>query len=262
MLGNFDKRLYQFFILWYGCGVVLLAFDLLPPFLEWANTVFLILAGLLGGVFFMRNYGTVVGSVLAIFIIIFTIFIEWIGVQFGLFFGHYYYNPDFGLVLFDVPITIGFAWLMVITTTHVIAKQITHSQKNVTFRWLAYSLIGSIAAVIMDLILDPVAFIIKEYWIWNGNGRYYGIPFSNFLGWFFLAFTLHTFLFLILHILKRWNTNRDEGWMQRMVTLYHLIIFMFVIIAATGQLWLAIAITLSLVGALFYLYKRFKEVTP
>ena len=36
----------------------------------------------------------------------------------------------------------------------------------------------------IDLMLDPVAANHLGYWHWSGKGAYYGIPASNFLGWF------------------------------------------------------------------------------
>jgi bisanhydrobacterioruberin hydratase len=34
---RFDDILFCFFIIWYGCGVILLSFNLLPSWLERAN---------------------------------------------------------------------------------------------------------------------------------------------------------------------------------------------------------------------------------
>ncbi|MFC0558196.1 carotenoid biosynthesis protein [Halalkalibacter alkalisediminis] len=141
--------------------MILLTFNVLPPSLEWANAVFLVLACLLGGTYFVRNYGSVIGSGISIFIILSTTFVEWLGVTLGLFFGHYYYNPDFGLFIFDLPLTIGFAWLMVIATTHVLAKHIT--RKLTKYKMIAFSFVGARAAFVMDLLLDPVVYIFKEY---------------------------------------------------------------------------------------------------
>ncbi|KHF30408.1 hypothetical protein LR68_00779 [Anoxybacillus sp. BCO1] len=44
-------RLYRLFLIWYACGIVLVGFRLLPPWLEWANVVFLMLAGGLAPLF-------------------------------------------------------------------------------------------------------------------------------------------------------------------------------------------------------------------
>ncbi|GAE33547.1 carotenoid biosynthesis protein [Halalkalibacter akibai] len=255
MPNTFDLILFRLFVFWYVSGVILLTFSILPPALEWANAIFLILAGTLGGTYFIRNYGFVSGVCISLFIIIFTILVEWVGVTYGLFFGHYYYNPDFGLFIFDLPLTIGFAWLMVIATTHVIAKQLTiHLVK---LRFLAFAFVGALAAVIMDLILDPVAYLVKQYWIWNTDGIYYGIPFSNFAGWFCLAFVIHLIIYLLL--LTKWEFNQNPYWKKRMVILYVLMIMMFTILALNNGLFFAPIITVTLVVPMLILYNTKKE---
>lgn len=45
---KWKDRAHQLFLFWFAVGVVLVGFDLLPPWLEWANTVFLVLAGVMG----------------------------------------------------------------------------------------------------------------------------------------------------------------------------------------------------------------------
>jgi uncharacterized membrane protein len=39
-----------------------------------------------------------------------------------------------------------------------------------------------------DLTLDPVASTIGESWIWHNGGAYFGVPGSNFLGWYLTVF--------------------------------------------------------------------------
>jgi putative membrane protein len=31
--------------------------------------------------------------------------------------------------------------------------------------------------------MEPVAFHVQGYWIWEGGGFYYGVPLSNFIAW-------------------------------------------------------------------------------
>ncbi|UOQ46566.1 hypothetical protein MUN89_15025 [Halobacillus salinarum] len=53
---------YRIFIFWYVCGAFLLTFNILPPWLEWANTVFLMLAGIVAGIYFTQRYGLITGE--------------------------------------------------------------------------------------------------------------------------------------------------------------------------------------------------------
>ncbi|WP_227521515.1 MULTISPECIES: carotenoid biosynthesis protein [Bacillus] len=233
MLQNWDKYIFRFFIIWYVCGVILLTFDLLPPWLEWANVVFLMTAGILGFIFFIKNY-KYIGLLFSLFVFFFSIIAEHIGVKYGFLFGNYYYNADFGPQLFGVPITIGFAWVMVIATSLVIATRIVKT-KSV---WLI-SLIGSFAAVVMDLIIDPVSYVAKSYWIWVDNGFYYNIPTFNFVSWYGLSF----FFFMLFLLFAKGHSPTDLYWEKNMFTLYGLMILMFIIIAISAKLWLAVVVT-------------------
>jgi bisanhydrobacterioruberin hydratase len=253
------KYVFGLFIFWYVVGVFLLLFDLLPPMLEWANAVFLILAGILGAIYFIANYSKAKGFFLSFFIISTTIFVEWLGVEFSLFFGHYDYNSDFGWNIAGVPIAIGFAWLMVISTTHVLAKQIIKllRTKNKIILGFFYALIGGLAAVVIDLVIDPVAFHVKQYWLWHDGGFYYDIPFSNFTGWFILAFFLHVVVYVVLQ--NDWHLDRNLDWKKKMVIVNVLIILMFVILAFQGKLLLSAFITLAATIILIALYRKANE---
>lgn len=244
-----ENRIFKLFIFWYICGVILLGFDLLPSWLEWANAFFLMLAGTLGFLYFIKRFGAVSGSVLGILIFFSTFIVEWAGADSGFLFGSYDYTDRFAPNIFGVPIAIGFAWLMVMATTHVIARWI------VPAGGLWYAAVGGIGAVIIDLIIDPVAFQIKQYWIWEDTGFYYDIPWTNFSGWFVVAFVLH----LVIDFLMKKNSMimASELPEKRMVLLYVLMIAMFIMLGAIGGLWLAAFLTTVLTALIVLLaWKR------
>lgn len=237
-----DTRIFRLFIVWYCIGIILLSFDLLPPWLEWANAFFLMLAGTLGFLYFFRKFGKTAGSILGIVIFVVTFIVEGAGASVDFLFGSYDYTERFAPNLFGVPIAIGFAWLMVMATTHVLALSIFPQGG-----W-KYAVAGGLGAVIMDLIIDPVAYLLKGYWIWEDSGFYYDIPWTNFTGWFILAFILHL---LIDRLMKRQPGTKSYGLLEkRMVLLYILITAMFVLLAVLGGLWLAAVLT-TLLSALF-----------
>ncbi|RWZ60793.1 carotenoid biosynthesis protein [Halobacillus fulvus] len=246
-------KIYKFFIFWYICGVILLTFNLLPPWLEWANSVFLIAAGVVGGIYFIKIYHWVFGLFYSLFIIIVSIYVEHLGVETDFLFGAYSYTDNFGLKIFDTPITIGFAWLLIMGCSHEIARGITDGMKKWK-RFVVFLLSGSLLAVTMDLILDPVSFKVKEYWIWEEPGLYYDIPFSNFTGWFILAAVFH--LVYLIWSPKRQNTS--DLWPKRMALVFGLIILMFIILALTGGLWLAVGLVtvLTILWYAIYFWRR------
>jgi putative membrane protein len=111
-------------------------------------------------------------------IIVYTITfsLEVIGVKTGYIFGSYYYGDVLGLKLFDVPMIIGFNWVVIILGAIGIASRIHKS----TFQ---IALLTGTFAVLFDLMLEPVA-IKLGYWTWD-NGF---IPLQNYYAWFGIAF--------------------------------------------------------------------------
>ncbi|QFT88330.1 hypothetical protein FIU87_06720 [Bacillus sp. THAF10] len=246
-----EKALFRFFILWYICGVLLLTFDLLPPWLEWANVVFLVTAGLLAIVYFIQNYRER-GLIIAVFVFFVSMAAEHVGVEYGFLFGDYYYNSYFGPKLFEVPITIGFAWVMVIATSHVLA----HRMMPYASAWTK-AMVAAFAAVVLDLIIDPVAFIAKEYWIWEGSSFYYNIPLYNFISWFVLSLLFH---FILIMSTSKLSSKHNLYWEKNMYTLYALMVIMFCIIALSAQLYLAIVVTMIPTLLFFWFSRQMKEI--
>ncbi|MDZ5473825.1 carotenoid biosynthesis protein [Bacillus sp. 31A1R] len=245
------EYIYRTFLVWYFVGIILVAFDLLPESLEWANAVFLYLAGIVTFIYAGVVYGWSYAIQSFLIVLFISIGAEHLGVKYGLIFGEYYYEKDFGIQVFGVPLTIGFAWYMVIMTTHAISKKILNPLYN--FYFIKYIGLTSLLAVIMDLIIDPVAFKAKEYWIWNGDSFYYDIPLNNFFGWFLVSMIIQIVLFPIW---KKKSMNLEPRWEKRIRILYFLIIFMFVLTALQSELYLAmIVVLLSIIPFLLLLQK-------
>jgi bisanhydrobacterioruberin hydratase len=252
-----DYYLYRFFIIWYIIGLFLLSFDLVPSWLEWANVVFLMTSGLLGMFYFYRNSPALTGLFLIGTIFIMSMAIESFGVHTGLFFGEYSYQTDFGPKAAGVPLTIGFAWTMVIATSHVLAAPVVYSIRR--FHRIIYSVYGALIGTSLDLIIDPVAFEVKQYWVWETGGFYYNIPFSNFLGWFILSFILHFILSSVLLKNGKWKGDNKHFWHKRMMYLYGMMALMFVIVALVNGMLLAPLLSVLSASAYYVLYIFFNR---
>lgn len=99
----------------------------------------------------------------------FGLFIEWLGKTSGFPFGNYRYTAA-GPALFGVPLLVPLGWW----AFSLIALSI--SPKNTKY----YS--APLALVAWDLGLDPLM-VSQGFWQFE-QGLYYGIPLSNFLGWY------------------------------------------------------------------------------
>lgn len=101
---------------------------------------------------------------------------EFLGVHYGLPFGKYYYTEGLGLKAFGVPVYIPLLWA------------------SLGFYSLAATgsyVIASLAMVAMDLAFDPFLTLKGHLWVWQTRGPYYGVPVTNFVGWFVVSMTFY-----------------------------------------------------------------------
>src|SRR5437660_7385899 len=108
-------------------------------------------------------------------------------------FGHYHYTDVLGPKLFLVPVLIGPAYFASGYLAWVLANVLIGDVKREAnaFTVLAVPFIASFLMVMWDLTLDPRASNIQHQWIWEQGGGYFGVPLTNYLGWFF---TVYVFL--------------------------------------------------------------------
>lgn len=52
----------------------------------------------------------------------------------------------------------------------------------------AVPIVASFIMVGWDVCLDPAASTVRKMWIWENGGGYFGVPPTNFLGWFLTVF--------------------------------------------------------------------------
>lgn len=176
--------IWKWFLVWYVIGVILVGFDLLPSWLEWANPVFLWLAGVIGG--WVIADGVRHARLIVPFIFFGSIAVETLGVKTGFPFSEYLYTEAFGPTIFGVPVTIGAAWLAVIGSSFAVARLFSFKYRTL--------LLVPVLTVWLDMAIDPVAAHVKGYWEWANGGFYYDIPTQNFIGWFGLSLIFAWFL--------------------------------------------------------------------
>jgi putative membrane protein len=105
-------------------------------------------------------------------------------------FGHYHYSDALGPKLFLVPLLIGpayfangyFAWVI----GNLLIGELRRGSS--AFLTVAVPLIAAFVMVMWDLTFDPRASTIQHQWIWEQGGGYFGVPLTNYLGWFFTVY--------------------------------------------------------------------------
>jgi len=115
-------------------------------------------------------------------------------------FGHYYYTDNLGPKLFLVPILIGPAYLGTGYMSWTLARILLGAtEKRLPGQQVwAVPVLASFLMVAWDLSIDPIASTIRQSWIWQQGGNYFGVPFSNYLGWFLTVFVFFQLFALCL----------------------------------------------------------------
>ncbi|MEZ6141866.1 MAG: carotenoid biosynthesis protein [Zavarzinella sp.] len=110
--------------------------------------------------------------------------IEFVGERTGFPFGRYRYGTYLYPRLFGVPLAVPVGYMVVLPTVWGVADQLTRGSRGFDFICFA-----ALAATLWDLILDPL-FVHWKAWSWEKAGGYFGIPWSNFFGWFIVTATM------------------------------------------------------------------------
>jgi uncharacterized membrane protein len=174
-------------------------------------------------IFVFFAIGVVVGNI-----------VENIGLRSGFPFGHYYFTGVMGPKLFQVPIFLGLAYLgmgyLSWTTARVILGDARAAM--VGSRVVALPLVAAFLMVAWDLGLDPVWATIVRAWVWRDGGSYFGVPLSNFFGWYINVYVIYQ-LFAIY--MRRRSTN-----LNALPRVYWRLPVLFYAVSAAGNLLLLI----------------------
>lgn len=158
------------------------------PILKWIWGVEILRTGLVMGVTFQA---TAVFFILldawgwrdtvktAVFIAAATLIIEIIGSSTGFPFGHYDYTDLLQPQIIHVPLLIPMAWFMMLPAAWATVARYRHR------RWL-FVILSAVALTAWDLFLDP-QMVAWGLWEWDVTGGYFGIPWTNYLGWLLTA---------------------------------------------------------------------------
>lgn len=102
--------------------------------------------------------------------------IETIAILTGFPYGHFGYSEHLGFKIFgEVPWTIAFAWTPLVLCAYAAARSLFVSR----LRRIVFS---TFLLVAFDMVIDPGA-VLLGFWQYPNGGVFYGVPFSNFLGW-------------------------------------------------------------------------------
>lgn len=110
--------------------------------------------------------------------------VELLGISTGFPFGEYVYTGKFQPQILGIPIQVIIGWFVLGLICYSIALRFRSR--------LARVVSASALMVSWDVLYDPV-FSKLGFWTWK-DGQYFGVPVSNFLGWFVSSILFFTIL--------------------------------------------------------------------
>jgi uncharacterized membrane protein len=179
----------------------------------------------------LGNKKTIIFFIITLFIGLFS---EVLCVKYGWIFGQYYYTNPFFFGL--VPFTIPFLWAVLIYTSYIMANLFLFAfggekpKKTDNFWYfigmlILISSISGLITVNLDLLVEPItAFSPVPDWVWIVGGPYFGVPISNFVGWFFVT-VVAIFIFRLYEAFNL--SSKDLKALNKSLYLYILIIYLF-----------------------------------
>jgi uncharacterized membrane protein len=194
-----------------GLVALYIVLNIIPKFVP--GTLLLLSGPMVGVVFALihgsRRYGW--GGILALLVISLVVsnIMENASILTGFPFGHYYYTAAFGPKLFNVPLVIGVTYFSIGYLAWTLSTILVGNVRRYSsaFQILVTPLIAAFMMTSWDLALDPIASTINHDWIWEQGGGYFGVPLTNYLGWFFTVFLF--LLFFALYLRFRRSDSRE-----------------------------------------------------
>lgn len=133
-------------------------------------------------------------------------FVEFIGCNYGWWFGDYEYTEALGFSIGNVPLLVVFSWEGVIYPSLLLVDELLGKSGNMNrtqflVRITLASLATGLIVTAWDIMADPLS-VHNVWWKWDFGGAYLpqidgGVPFSNFGGWIGAVFII-SFLYRIV----------------------------------------------------------------
>jgi putative membrane protein len=127
-------------------------------------------------------------------------FSENLSVETGFPFGHYVFNDLMGPKMWNVPILLGLAYIGMAYVSWTLARLIVGDPYATVSgsRIVTLPLVASCIMVAWDVAQDPVWGTVLHAWTWRDGGPWFGVPVSNYFGWFANVFVIYLLFALFL----------------------------------------------------------------
>ncbi len=174
------------FLFWGPAGLYLLAVILVTgwptPVAQLVGALGILLAVALAA----RIYGLTGAALMLAACLAITFTVENLGVATGFPFGRYHFNVDRDLPYIGaIPLIVGPLYFGIGIYAWIVAG-ILLDDADLDRRWtvVALPIAAAFVTVQWDLVVDPASSTRYGAWSWHQGGGYFGVPLSNFLGWY------------------------------------------------------------------------------
>ena len=155
----------------------------------------------------VERYGKKNALIFFIVTSVVSLFFENLSIFTGFPFGFYHYSPSLGVL--PVPLIIIFeyfamgylSWIL----SHILTGQ--YSKRLEGKQIFIVPLIATFIMVMWDLTVDPISATLQGLWVWTYPGPFFGIPISNYFGWFLVVYI---FLQILALYLSKYDTITHE----------------------------------------------------
>lgn len=157
-------------------------------------------------------------------------FCESLSLRTGFPFGNYYFTAVMGPKIFSLPILLALAYVGVGYLAWIVATLMVGARQGSRAALLAVPLVAALAMCAWDLAMDPVWVNIDRAWVWRDGGAWFGVPLTNYFGWFLTTWVFYqAFAFWLRG--RRSVRSVSRGWLRKAVLFYGMV--------AAGNLLLA-----------------------
>lgn len=152
-----------------------------PTLVKTPTWAYMALLGVLPILMYLPDHGAAITALFVIWGALVGGMSELIGTQTGWPFGPYLYTDWLGAKIFDhVPYFIPLSWFAMSILSLDLAGRVSR-------RRYERILVAALFMVLWDVSLDPAMSRAFPFWVYPEGGFYYGMPASNWLGWFVVS---------------------------------------------------------------------------
>lgn len=182
---------------------------------------------------------------------------EYLGLHYGwMVTSSYSYQPGL-LDIGGVPLIILIFWSIFIYTGYSIANSfviwrsrgINENEKEIPANHnVIMPAAGALIVLFIDLFMDPLQ-VARGMWQWPDGGLYFGVPISNFIGWFLVAFVALLIFQKINSIYPRPNLPKENKFLLMPTIGYGVLALDFLLTALAFNFYALAVIGTVLMGS-------------